>query len=41
VARPGLGVEVDTKQLTQILDISEHYAPLPTNQRPDGTPTNW
>ena len=41
VSRPGLGVKVDTKQLTQILDISEHYAPMPTNQRPDGTPTNW
>ncbi len=41
VARPGLGVEVDTKQLEMILDVNERYAPMPTNSRPDGTPTNW
>jgi galactonate dehydratase len=39
--RPGLGVEVDTKQLQPILEVSERYAPLPMNHRPDGTPTNW
>ncbi len=41
VARPGIGFEVDTKQLELILDVSERYAPMPTNTRPDGTPTNW
>lgn len=41
VRRPGLGVEVDTSQLQMILDVSERYAPLPPNQRPDGTVTNW
>lgn len=39
--RPGLGVEVDTKRLELILDITEHYAPMPMNRRPDGTPTSW
>ena len=41
VARPGIGVEVDTKQLEPILDVTERYAPMPMNNRPDGTPTNW
>jgi len=40
-ARPGLGVEVDFKRLRMILDVSEPYAPMPMNRRPDGTPTNW
>ncbi len=39
--RPGLGVEVDTKQLQLILEVTERYAPMPMNRRPDGTPTNW
>jgi L-alanine-DL-glutamate epimerase-like enolase superfamily enzyme len=39
--RPGLGIEVDTRQLQMILEIAEHYAPMPMNRRPDGTPTNW
>jgi galactonate dehydratase len=41
VPRPGLGVEVDTKQLELILEVNERYAPMPMNNRPDGTPTNW
>jgi galactonate dehydratase len=40
-ARPGLGVEVDTRQLQMILEVTERYAPLPMNRRPDGSPTNW
>jgi L-alanine-DL-glutamate epimerase-like enolase superfamily enzyme len=39
--RPGLGVEVDTSQLQQILEVTEHYSPIPMNRRPDGSPTNW
>jgi galactonate dehydratase len=39
--RPGLGVEVDTKQLELILDVKENYSPIPMNRRPDGSLTNW
>jgi galactonate dehydratase len=39
--RPGLGVDVDTNQLQLILEVAERYTPMPTNQRPDGTVTNW
>jgi L-alanine-DL-glutamate epimerase-like enolase superfamily enzyme len=41
VARPGLGVEIDLKQLQQILEVNEKYAPIPMMTRPDGSPTNW
>jgi hypothetical protein len=34
-------VEVDTKQLQMILEVSERYAPLPMISRPDGSLTNW
>ena len=40
-SRPGIGVEVDTKQLQMILEVSERYAPLPMISRPDGSLTNW
>jgi galactonate dehydratase len=41
VARPGLGVDIDAKRLEMILEVTERYAPAPTNNRPDGRPTNW
>jgi galactonate dehydratase len=41
VARPGLGVEIDVAQLQPLLDVTEHYAPIPMIRRPDGSPTNW
>lgn len=41
VARPGLGVEVDTKQLQLLADITEHYAGINMIRRPDGSYTNW
>jgi galactonate dehydratase len=40
-SRPGLGVEVDTKQLQLVAEINEHYAPIPMLHRPDGSYTNW
>lgn len=40
-SKPGLGVEVDTKQLQLIAEINEHYAPIPMIHRPDGSYTNW
>lgn len=39
--RPGHGCEVDTSRLQQIGDFREHYASLPTLERPDGSYTNW
>ncbi len=39
--RPGLGVEVDTRQLQMILEVTEPYAPIQTLRRPDGSYTNW
>ncbi len=39
--RPGLGVDVDTKQLQMILEVTEHYAGMETYRRPDGSLTNW
>jgi galactonate dehydratase len=39
--RPGLGVEVDPKRLQMILEVTEHYAPIQTLRRPDGSYTNW
>ncbi len=40
--RPGLGVEVDFKQLTQIAEITEPVtARAQTYFRPDGSITNW
>ncbi len=39
--RPGLGVEVETKQLQLVAEINEHYAPIPMLHRPDGSFTNW
>jgi galactonate dehydratase len=40
--RPGLGVELDYKQLTQIAEITEPVtARAQTYFRPDGSITNW
>jgi hypothetical protein len=40
--RPGLGVELDMKQLKQIAEITEPVtARAQTYFRPDGSITNW
>jgi L-alanine-DL-glutamate epimerase-like enolase superfamily enzyme len=40
--RPGLGVELDFKQLTQIAEFTEPVtARAQTYFRPDGSITNW
>ena len=40
--QPGLGVELDFKQLTQIAEITEPVtARAQTYFRPDGSITNW
>jgi hypothetical protein len=39
--RPGLGVEIDVKQLELQADITEKFAPTPILRRPDGSITNW
>jgi len=39
--RPGLGVEFDASQLTEITAVSEYAAPMPIYRRPDGSITNW
>jgi len=39
--RPGLGVEIDVKQLELQADITEKFAPTPILRRPDGSLTNW
>ncbi len=41
VDRPGLGVAFDPSQAQQVLDVTEHAAPIPIYQRPDGSITNW
>ena len=40
-SRPGLGVEVDTKGLELLLEVTEHRQPIPLYRRPDGSITNW
>jgi len=39
--RPGLGVELDMKQLKQIAEITEPLRGRQLYQRPDGSITNW
>ena len=39
--RPGLGVTLDTKPLTQVAEITERSRPIPMFHRPDGSITNW
>jgi len=39
--RPGLGVELDTKPLKLVAEITERYAPTKLFHRPDGSMTNW
>jgi len=40
--RPGLGVELDIKQLTHIVDFTERVtARAQLYYRPDGSITNW
>jgi galactonate dehydratase len=38
---PGLGVEFDPAGAELVAEVSEHYAPIPTYRRPDGSYTNW
>jgi L-alanine-DL-glutamate epimerase-like enolase superfamily enzyme len=39
--RPGLGVELDMKQLRQIAEVTQPGAPRQMYYRPDGSITNW
>ena len=40
--RPGLGVEIDLKHLTQIAEVTERVTARAQNYyRPDGSITNW
>jgi L-alanine-DL-glutamate epimerase-like enolase superfamily enzyme len=39
--RPGLGVEVDTKPLKLLAEVTRHSQPIPLFRRPDGSITNW
>jgi L-alanine-DL-glutamate epimerase-like enolase superfamily enzyme len=39
--RPGLGVELDTRELKLILEVTENEQGAPVNRRPDGSITNW
>ena len=39
--RPGLGVEVDTKPLKLVAEVTEPMEGAPLNRRPDGSITNW
>jgi galactonate dehydratase len=39
--RPGLGVELDTKPLQLVLEVTERVRPIPLFHRPDGSLTNW
>jgi len=39
--RPGLGVEIDLKQLTQVLEVTQRGADRQMYYRPDGSITNW
>src|SRR3989475_114283 len=39
--RPGLGVELDTKPLELVAEVTEHFRPIPIYHRPDGSLTNW
>ena len=39
--RPGLGVELVTKPLTLLGEVTEKTSPIPSLRRPDGSLTNW
>ena len=39
--RPGLGVELDTKPLELVAEVTEQFRPIPIYHRPDGSLTNW
>lgn len=39
--RPGLGVDLDTRPLRLIFEVTEPYRPIPMLYRPDGSYTNW
>jgi galactonate dehydratase len=39
--RPGLGVELDTKPLQLVLEVTKQNRPIPLFHRPDGSLTNW
>jgi galactonate dehydratase len=39
--RPGLGVEFDPAGTELVLEVTEHFAPIPLFHRPDGSLTNW
>ncbi len=40
-SRPGLGVEIDLKHLTQIGEVTQFIGDRQTYYRPDGSITNW
>jgi len=39
--RPGLGVELDTRPLKLLTEVTERARPIPLYRRPDGSITNW
>jgi L-alanine-DL-glutamate epimerase-like enolase superfamily enzyme len=39
--KPGLGVELDTRPLKLVAEVSERSRPIPLFRRPDGSITNW
>jgi hypothetical protein len=39
--RPGLGVELDMKQLKQVAEVTQPGAARQMYYRPDGSITNW
>ena len=39
--RPGLCVELDTKPLKLVAEVTEKYSPTKLFHRPDGSMTNW
>ncbi len=40
-ARPGLGVEFDSRRATQVAEVTELKRPIRLFRRPDGSITNW
>ena len=38
---PGLGVVFEPAEAELVSEVTEHYAPVPTLRRPDGSLTNW
>ena len=40
-SRPGLGVNFEPDKAELVAEVTEHYAPIPSFRRPDGSLTNW